>query len=318
MPTLATVGESLLRLTPPPADSLETASTVDAHVGGPESNVAAVAAQLGVSTTWLTKLADTPLGRRVARAVRAHGVDAAVTWSDEGRVPVRFREVGPAPRGRTTVVDREGTAMQTATAGDLPLERVRSADAVYVTSVTPALSPDVAETTVDLLERAGEAATTTVFAVAGDRSPWSAEEAGETLSEVLPLVDVLIVTEADAAAVLGYDAEPASIGAQLVAEYGHETVLIPRGKFGAVALSGGEMREQAAIEAETHDATGARDALVGGFLARRLTGGAVQEALAWGAACEAVTRTVAGDVAALSPARVNAVVAEGTDPDRPR
>lgn len=318
MPTLATVGESLLRLTPPPEDSLETASTVGAHAGGPESNVAAVAAQLGVSASWLTKVADTPLGRRVVRGVRAHGVDAAVAWSEEGRVPVRFREVGADPRGTTTVVDRERTAMRTATGDDLPVERVRGADAVYVSSVTPALSTSLAETTADLLAQAGEAATSIVFALAADRAPWSTDDARETLADVLPMVDVLVVTEVDAATVLGYDSEPAAIGAQLVAEYDHETVLIPRGEFGAVAISGGEVREQSPIEAETRDATGARDALVGGFLARRLQGGSIQEGLAWGAACEALTRTVAGDVAALTPAQVNDVLAEGMASDRTR
>ncbi len=311
MSDLVTVGESLLRLTPPAEDSLATATTVDAHVGGPESNVAAVAAQLGVSATWITKLAESPLGRRVARGVREHGVETAATWSDTGRVPTRFREVGGDPRGTTTVVDRERTAMRSATGGDLPVERVREADAVYVTSVTPALSTSLAETTVELLETAGEAATSRVFALAPDRAPWSAADARETLADVLPLVDVLVVPEPAAASVLEYDAEPASIGAQLVAEYDHETVLLTRGKFGAVAISGGEVREQPAIEAETRDATGARDALVGGFLASRLQGGSIPEALAWGAGAEALTRTVSGDVAGLTPGDLGEVLADG-------
>lgn len=310
MADLVTFGEPLVRLSPPLGDRLETATAFDVHVGGPESNVAAVAAQLGVSSAWLTKLADSPLGRRVVRGVREHGVEPVVSWVDEGRVATRFHVPGGDPRGATTVDDRERTAMRTAGTDDLPVERLREADAFYTTGVTPALSTQVAETTVDLLEIASEAATATVFTLADDRAPWSAADAREALDEILPRVDVLVVSEPSAATVLGYDQEPASIGAQLVAEYGHETVVVTRGTHGAVAISGGEVREQPAIPAETHDPVGAADALVGGFLARRLQGGSIAEGLAWGAATEALKRTVAGDVAVVTPEAVESVLAD--------
>ena len=56
---------------------LEQAERLDVRVGGAESNVAVALARLGRRTAWSSALPDNPLGRRVAGAVAAAGVDVA-------------------------------------------------------------------------------------------------------------------------------------------------------------------------------------------------------------------------------------------------
>lgn len=55
------------------------------------------AAGLGLPATWLTRLADNPLGRRIAAHARAHGVVPHVDWDGAARAPLYFVEHGAHP-----------------------------------------------------------------------------------------------------------------------------------------------------------------------------------------------------------------------------
>lgn len=313
MTDLVTFGESMLRLAAPDGDRLQTADSLDLHVGGAESNVAAAGAHLGVDSAWLSKLPDSPLGRRVATDVRSHGVDPAVAWSDDGRVGTYYLEDGGEPRGTNVVYDREGAAVRTATADDLAVQRVRDAEVFYVSGITPALSGTLAETTADLLAVARDADTTTVLDVNYRAKLWSPEQARETLTQLLPGVDVLVVARRDAETLFDLTGDATKVATEFRNEFDHETVVVTRGEHGATALHEGSVHEQESFPTETHDAVGTGDAFVGGFLARRLQDGSVPEALEWGAATAALKRTIAGDVAVVTPAEVRAVVADEGD-----
>ena len=62
---LVTFGECALRLSPPGSERLETARGLQVQAAGPESNAAIAARRLGTPATWVSRLPDTPLGRRV-------------------------------------------------------------------------------------------------------------------------------------------------------------------------------------------------------------------------------------------------------------
>jgi 2-dehydro-3-deoxygluconokinase len=318
MTELVTFGEALLRLTPAAGERLDAVDTLDLRVGGPEANVAAAAAQLGVSAAWLSKLPDTPLGRRVARGVRAQGVEPAVRWTDEGRAGAYYVEDVGEPRGSAVHYDREGVAVHTATTDELPVERVSDAAAFFVSGATLALSKTLAGTVADLFRTAREADTATVFCVDYRPDLWSVDAARETLTDLLPGVDVLFVSEADAETVFDHDHDPSALATKLVDEFDHDAVVVTRGEHGSLARRDGEVREQDAIPADTHDGRGTGDAFVGGYLARRLRGGSVAEGLTWGAAVASLTGTVPGDIAVVTPEEVEAVVAVADEEDRDR
>ena len=311
-PRLATFGESMLRYSPPAGERLETADDLAVHVGGAESNVAVAASRLGCDATWLSKLPDSPLGRRIERGVREHGVETAVT-TGEGRAGSYYLEPGGEPRGTSVVYDREGAAVRSATPDELAVDRVRDADVFYTSGITPALSSTLAKTTADLLEAAGEAGTTRAFDLNYRAKLWSPEEAAETLRPLFEHVDVLVVAERDAATVLGRDGSPKTVAHQLAADHGCETVVVTRGDAGAVAAHDGVIHEQDALETETVDPVGTGDAFVGGLLASRLAGGSVSEALEVAAATAALKRTVVGDAAVVTPEEVAGVVDGGED-----
>ncbi|WP_115863413.1 bifunctional 2-dehydro-3-deoxygluconokinase/2-dehydro-3-deoxygalactonokinase [Halorussus litoreus] len=310
MTDLVTFGETMLRLSPPDGERLEATDRLDFRAAGAESNVAAAAARLGADAAWTSKLPDSPLGRRVVSGLARHGVAVDVAWTDEGRQGTYYLEYGGEPRGTNVIYDRTGAAVTTATTADLPVERVREADAFHTSGITPALSDTLETTTADLLAAAREAGTTTSFDVNYRSKLWEPAEARETLEGLFPDVDRLIVAERDAREVLAREGTPSEIASALADEFGFETVLVTRGENGALARHAGETYEQSAIETDTLDPIGTGDAFVGAFLARRLADDDVPTALEYGAATAALKRTIPGDVAVITREEVERVIAE--------
>ena len=313
MTELVTFGETMLRLTPPQGQRLARVDDLSVNVGGAESNVAVAAANLGTEAAWASVLPDTDLGERVVHALRGEGVEPAVTWTDGGRVGTYYFERGGAPRGENVMYDRAGTPVRDATPEDLPGERIRDADVVFTTGITPALSDRLRETTRETLVTAGDAGATTAFDLNYRAKLWDRETARAALTDLLPAVDVMFVAERDARAVLDRAGTPEAVGRELTADFGLETVVLTRGDDGALAVDDGEVFRQDSYVTDTVDPVGSGDAFAGGFLARRLDDGSVPEALAYGAATAAVKRTVAGDMSLTSAEEVAAVVEDGPE-----
>ncbi|MFT4946428.1 MAG: 2-dehydro-3-deoxygluconokinase, partial [Natronomonas sp.] len=101
MTELITFGETPLRLSPTGNQRLERARQASIHADGTASNVAVAASELGADALWLSKLPDSPLGRRVRSQLEEQGVETDLAWSDNGshRQGLLFRESGGAPRG---------------------------------------------------------------------------------------------------------------------------------------------------------------------------------------------------------------------------
>ncbi|WP_435195519.1 bifunctional 2-dehydro-3-deoxygluconokinase/2-dehydro-3-deoxygalactonokinase [Natronomonas sp. EA1] len=307
---LATFGETMLRLAPPAGIRLETATDLSFRTAGAESNVAIAAARLGTDATWLSKLPDSPLGRRVLADTRRHGVENAVVMADEGRVGTYYLDFGGEPRGTEVVYDRANAAVTTATPEELDLDPVREAEVFYTSGITPALSETLAATTERLLETAVEAGTTTAFDLNYRAKLWDHETAKATCEGLFPHVDVLVVAERDARAVLEESGDAAAIGRSLADAHGFETVVVTRGAEGALAVHEGTVYDRPAFETETLDPVGTGDAFVGAFLASRIDGDDIERALAAGAAAAALKRTIQGDLAVITPAELERVIAE--------
>ncbi len=88
-----TLGETMLRFTPPARNRLEQTDHLQVHVGGSESNTAVGLARLGLKTAWLSRLPSTALGRMVSGELNKFGVDTShVIWTDSDRVGLYFLE----------------------------------------------------------------------------------------------------------------------------------------------------------------------------------------------------------------------------------
>lgn len=303
-PTLVTFGEGLLRLSPPTGERIETTDQLDCRVAGAESNVAIAATRLGTDAGWLSKLPDSVLGDRVCSQIRQHGVELLVTRSEAGRQGTYYLEQAGEPRGTNVIYDRSRAAVTTAEPDEFDTAAVEEAELFFTTGITPALSETLEATTAELLDRAGRVG----FDLNYRSKLWSPDQARESFKQLLPAVDLLFAPARDARTVLGLSGDAESIASELRSTYDCETVVVTRGSQGALACTGEGVVEQPVFEAETFDPIGTGDAFVGGYLSRDLRDGSVEESLQYGAATAALKRTIAGDLAVVSEAEVEAVL----------
>src|ERR1035437_4174822 len=106
---LVSLGETMIRLSPPAHGRIEFANTLEVWVGGGEYNVAYALSRLGLRTGWTGRLVDNPLGHLILNHARAVGVDvsavAVAPYDGVGnadRIGLNFTEVGTGVRGSVT------------------------------------------------------------------------------------------------------------------------------------------------------------------------------------------------------------------------
>lgn len=310
MSHLVTFGEATLRLCPPGPHRLEAADELEVHVNGASSNAAVAAGRFGVEATWISKVPDSPLGRRIVAELEGHGVDARVVWAPEGRTGVVYHEAGDGPREPISVQDRANTAFATAEPEELPIEPLRSADLFLATGATPALSRSVGTTLGSLLVTARERGITTALALDHRPELWDAETAREVLGRYFPAVDLLITSAADARTVLGVDGPATDLVHHIASTWEFETVVVTLGGHGAIAWHESTVVEREPFRTEPVDPAGAADAFVGTFLARRLEGDDVHNALGMASATAALAETVPGNLALVTPEEASHLLAE--------
>ncbi len=69
-----TIGEIMLRLTPPNYDKIRVATNFEASYGGSEANIALALANLGVDSTFFTVVPNNSLGKSAVRMLRSNDV----------------------------------------------------------------------------------------------------------------------------------------------------------------------------------------------------------------------------------------------------
>lgn len=315
MTELVTFGETMLRLSPPDDERLETADQYTVRAAGAESNVAVAAQRLGLDAVWTSKLPDSPVGRRVTGELKHHGVTVDVAWdeSDSARQGTYYLEQGSPPRGNEVIYDRQNASVTTATPAELPTEAIADAAGFHTSGITPALSETLESTTADLLSLAQDAGTTTSLDLNYRSKLWTPARARSVLTALFPAVDVLVVAERDASVVLDRTGDAETVARDLAAEYGFETTVITRGSDGALALTDDTVFAQPTFESTDAHPVGTGDSFVGGFLSQYLSGGSVPDALAWGAATAALKRTIPGDIAVVSPEEIRSILSGDTE-----
>ena len=306
--SIVSFGDTALRFATREGERFETAREVGLHVDGISSNAAAVASRLGAEAVWLSKLADTPLGRRAVAELHEHGLETDIAWAapDSGRQGLTFHESGTPPRESRLLQDRAGTAMATVSPGDFPVGRIQEADAVFTTGSVAALSDEAAETAGALLRSAPG-----LRAMDLDFHPgiWSAEAAHDTLEDLFDPVELLFAGEDRAQAVFDRTGSPRELVHTIASDYDFSHVVLTRSEYGVVGYHDGVLHEQDAFETPGSDSAGQHAALVGAVLQQLTAGATTDTALAHGAAAAALARTMTGPLPPIEPGDVEGVVA---------
>ena len=116
---VVTVGEGMLRLSPPRYERIRRARTLDVHICGSQGNVASNIARLGLKTAFVTKLPDNALGLLANDHYMSCGVDTShIKFIPGSRLGVNYIEFGATPRASAVVYDRKNSAASTIAPGD--------------------------------------------------------------------------------------------------------------------------------------------------------------------------------------------------------
>src|ERR1700722_5551222 len=166
---LVSLGESMLRLSPPQHGRIEFAPLLEVWVGGGEYNVAYALARLGLRTGWVGGLNDSPMGRIIMNHARSVGMDIshAVTrkWDGVGkrdRIGLNFTEVGTSKRGSATLYDRGHSATAGLKAGEIDWNRIFKEEGVrwlHTGGIFSALSESTRQVVTEAVRAAHDAGT---------------------------------------------------------------------------------------------------------------------------------------------------------------
>jgi len=197
-----TMGEIMLRLTPPNYDKIRMTNSFEASYGGSEANIALALASLGVDATFFTVVPNNSLGKSAIRSLRSGDVHCTpVILSTPEQTPTHrlgtyYLETGFGIRASKVIYDRKHSALTEYDFSDYDLKDLLSEfDWLHLSGITPALSPSCADLILDMLRTAKELGLTVSFDGNFRSALWTWEEARDYCTRCLPYVDVLLGIE---------------------------------------------------------------------------------------------------------------------------
>lgn len=218
---LVSLGECMIRLSPPGHQRIEFANTLEVWCGGGEYNVAYALARLGLRTGWVGGLNDAPMGALVRNHARAVGVnlDFAVTRKYDGmgrkdRVGLNFTEVGFGPRASVSLYDRAHSATAGIRPGEvnwMALFRDQGVRWFHTGGIFTALSENSRLVVAEAVRAAREAGVVVSYDLNFRSKLWSSAEAIAVTRPLVPYIDCLIGNEEDFQKVLGYELEAGDV-----------------------------------------------------------------------------------------------------------
>ena len=201
---VVTFGELMLRLQPYNYERFVQCDHVEFTFGGGEANVAVSLANYGMDAAYVTKLPTHAIGLAAVNSLRRYGVVTTKIVRGGDRVGIYFNEKGASQRGSVCIYDRANSAIAKASREDFDWDSIfEGADWFHFTGITPALSDEVAEITLDALKVCKEKGVKVSCDLNFRKKLWTSEKAGKVMGELCKYVDVCIANEEDAEKVFG-------------------------------------------------------------------------------------------------------------------
>lgn len=322
---LLSMGEIMLRLSPPDNERITRGSTFSKQAGGAELNSATGAAMLGLRCGIISKLPANDLGMYIKNNVRLSGVsdDYLVYDSDsDARLGVYYYENGAYPRKPRIVYDRKNASMNKISVEDYDERLYGAARCFHTSGITLALSPQVRETAVEMIKRFKAQGTMISFDVNFRGNLWTGAEAKACIESILPYVDIFFCSEDTARLTFLKEGDAKTIMKSFTEEYPISIVASTqrivhspkRHTFGSMIYSASEDRfyeEAPYTDIEVVDRIGSGDAYISGVLYGLLAKeGDYQRALEYGNAVSALKNTIPGDLLCTDLKEIEGIIKE--------
>ncbi len=197
-----TIGEIMLRLTPPNYEKIRMASTFEASYGGSEANIALALANLGVDSTFFSVVPNNSLGKSAVRMLRSNDVHCTpviLTTAEETpthRLGTYYLETGYGIRPSKVTYDRMHSAITEYNFDNYDIDALLDGfDWLHLSGITPALGENCQKLIMNCLKKAKEKGLVVSFDGNFRSQLWTWEQARDYCTECLPYVDVLLGIE---------------------------------------------------------------------------------------------------------------------------
>ncbi|MDP4108996.1 MAG: sugar kinase [Bacillota bacterium] len=332
MANIVTFGEIMMRLNPEGYLRFAQASKFEASFAGGEANVAASLANYGMDAAYVTKLPNNDIGQCAVNELRRFGVDTRCIVRGGSRLGIYFVEKGASQRASKVIYDRAGSSIALASRSDFDWDKIfKDTKWFHFTGITPALGGENPDICLDACKAAKDRGITVSCDLNFRKKLWSSKQAGETMSKLMPFVDVCVGNEEDASDVFGIKAENTniqegkidnsgyiSVAKQLTERFGFKKVAITlRGSISAsdnewagMLYEGGKAYFSPKYKVHIVDRVGGGDSFCGGLIYAELENYDAQKAINFAVAASCLKHTIEHDFNLVSVDEVTSL-AEG-------
>lgn len=329
MKKVVTMGEIMLRLSAPGYQKIEQSRSFDAVYGGGEANVAISLSQLGLSSSFISKLPDNALGESAEHYLNQYGVNTDYIVHGGDRLGIYFLEKGFSIRSSKVIYDRKHSAFSGSKLEEYDFNAIfADADWFHISGITPALNDDLFIITKKALEAAKAKGVTTSCDLNFRSSLWSFEDARKKMTDLIKFVDVCLGVEPlqmldDA----GNDIKdryekPLSVENyqeimremherfqfQHIAMTFRENLSVNRNRLYAMLSDGKDFYLSSKVEVEFVDRVGAGDSFSAGMVYSLISGYQPQDAINFATGCFALKHTIEGDANLLHHSEIEQFV----------
>lgn len=322
---LLSLGELMLRLSPPDNERITRGETFMKQAGGAELNAITGTAMLGLRCGIISKLPANDLGTYIKNRVRLYGVsDDYIVYDDseDARMGVYYYENGAYPRKPRIVYDRKNTSINKIDVSDYDDSLFSATRCFHTSGITLALSPQVRKTAIEMIKRFKEQGAIISFDVNFRGNLWTGPEAKECIEGILPYVDIFFCSEDTARLTFLKEGDVKSIMKSFTEDYPISVVASTqrivhspkRHTFGSIIYCAKEdtyYEEPPYEDIEVVDRIGSGDAYISGVLYGLLSKeGDYQRALEYGNATSSLKNTIPGDLLSTDLKEIDGIIRE--------
>lgn len=317
------LGEIICRLSPPINERLSRCNAFTRQIGGAEFNVVSALSNVGIRSAIITKIPNNSLGAFVKNSLRSFGVSDDLLIYDnslKSRLGIYYSESGASPRKPAVVYDRENSSFYNLALEDIDPKVYSSSRIFHTTGITLALDEHIRDTAIEIIKKFHEAGTKISFDVNFRANLWNEDLAFETISKILPYVDIFFCSEETAKRTFHKSGSIHEILKSFAKEYDisivastQRTVFSPK-KHSFTSFIYNSKKdvfytESPYVNIDVIDRIGSGDAYIAGTLYGLLTSNYdCAIALKYGNAFSVLKNTIPGDVLYSDLAEINSII----------
>jgi len=306
---LVSLGELMLRLSPPGHERLRQASNLQIRLCGAQFNVAADLALLGRKAAFLSALPANELGFLARGHAARYGVDVShVRMQPDSRMGMIYVDFAGEPRSATHLYDRQGSAASSISPADFNWPQILAGcKLAYTDGIFAGLSDTCRAASLEFIRAARQQGSLVCFDVNYRHTIWNPKNAADFFRSMLPCVEILVTNRSVSESIFGFRGPDEEVLRCYRDEFGCQTICLTsrhmsgarRGKWTSLALHEDSVISASPVEFDIVDRFGTGDAFFAGFLYGYLEQG-VPYGLQFGNALCALAHTIEGDVAEVS------------------